>query len=182
VDGPIKEMYRYQWGVYWVSSNKRQWEMEFDSADIEMLMSEWNTLYISCWSSSHPRLMWLQYTTSCFSANAIVPPWCLSVCSRRLSHLGQQLRRRWQLLRRSPRAVRIQGGMLDTILSTKLCFYRIRRSPIYIGAQEVQSCASDWEVVPGVSRCSWFQKVVKIYWNSGRHGFALPRGLLVINT
>jgi hypothetical protein len=45
VDGRIKEMYRYQWGVYWVSSNKRHWGMEFYSADIEMLMSGWNTLY-----------------------------------------------------------------------------------------------------------------------------------------
>jgi hypothetical protein len=44
VDGPIKEIYRYQWGVYWVSSNKRYWGMEFYSADIEMLMSDWNTL------------------------------------------------------------------------------------------------------------------------------------------
>jgi hypothetical protein len=46
VDGPMKEMYRYRWGIYWVSSNKRHWGMQFYSADIEMFMSGWNTLYI----------------------------------------------------------------------------------------------------------------------------------------
>jgi hypothetical protein len=44
VDGPIKEMYHCQWGVYWVSSNNGHRGMEFYSADIKMLMSEWNTL------------------------------------------------------------------------------------------------------------------------------------------
>jgi hypothetical protein len=44
VDEPIKELYRYQWGVYWVSSNKCPWGMEFYPADIEMLMAGWNTL------------------------------------------------------------------------------------------------------------------------------------------
>jgi hypothetical protein len=29
VDGPIKEMYRYQWGISCVSSNKRYWGMGF---------------------------------------------------------------------------------------------------------------------------------------------------------
>jgi hypothetical protein len=40
-------MYRYQWGVYWVSSNKCHWGMEWYSADIEILISGWNTLYYS---------------------------------------------------------------------------------------------------------------------------------------
>jgi hypothetical protein len=47
VDGPIKEIYRYQWAVYWVSSNKRHWGMKFYSADIQMLNSGWNTLYLT---------------------------------------------------------------------------------------------------------------------------------------
>jgi hypothetical protein len=46
VDGPIKEMCRYQWGVYWVSWNRCHWGMEFYSADIEMLMSGWNTPHL----------------------------------------------------------------------------------------------------------------------------------------
>jgi hypothetical protein len=47
VNGPITEMCQCQWEVYWISSNKRRWGMEFYSADIEMLMSGWNTLYYS---------------------------------------------------------------------------------------------------------------------------------------
>jgi hypothetical protein len=47
VDGPIKEMYCCQWGVYWVSSNECHWGMEFYSADIEMRMFGWNTLHQS---------------------------------------------------------------------------------------------------------------------------------------
>jgi hypothetical protein len=47
VDGPIQEIYHCQRGVYWLSSNRRHWGMEFYSVDIEMPMSGWNTLYFT---------------------------------------------------------------------------------------------------------------------------------------
>jgi hypothetical protein len=59
VDGPIKEMYRYQLGVYWVNSNKRYWGMEFYPADIEMLVSGWNTLYILVLIDAHCLRDWI---------------------------------------------------------------------------------------------------------------------------